>query len=115
MFYGGEFGNRPNGRRGAKATSTLTAFLQVVRDVRSCSCPFHVLKGGGKGVYIYGVVIGRGYPLGLVCPQGPCSVHPGPYPAWVMDMISLEQHGGALGKHAWIILRALGPTGDHMG
>ena len=52
VFYEGQAQNRPNGRRVARATSTLTAFLRVVKRGSSDFRRFHVLEGGGKGVYI---------------------------------------------------------------
>ena len=52
VFYEGQVQNRPNGCRVARATSTLTAFLRVVKKGGPTCGWFHVLEGGGKGVYI---------------------------------------------------------------
>ena len=53
VFYEGRFQNRPNGCRVATATSTLSAFLYVEKELPPTCRLFHVFQGGGSGcIYI---------------------------------------------------------------
>ena len=58
VFYEGQFQNRPNGRRVARATSTLTAFLQVGRRADTDWGSFTCWRGGGQGCIYREYVIG---------------------------------------------------------
>ena len=73
VFYEGQVQNRPNGRRVARATSTLTAFLRVVKRPVPIWAPFTCWRGGAR-VYIYREYV-IGAPAGAadagILPWGP--------------------------------------------